>query len=182
MRRTRLTAAGVAAALALGGTLAGASTVDDQTVTIAVTTAPLTLSLGDDQIDFNVPQNTDLGAGEQTEESTITFHNPPGSDTETAKVTVTVGETANSLNDVNSTPQRQLTLKVAVGSATGFTGGDASWVAGGGAGAGFAQDLVTAIGRGDERADVALTWSLEGQTGNLASQFTVGTFTFTITS
>lgn len=78
MRTTRLTAAGVAAVLALGGTVAAASTTAEQTVTIEVASTALSISVSGN-VTFSVePGSTANGTDTSSE---ITFENPSSSAT-----------------------------------------------------------------------------------------------------
>jgi hypothetical protein len=164
MRKTRLAAAGAAAAIALGGTVAAADNhTDTQTVTITVTAAPLTLSLTAGQaVTFSPAVNaTAISLSNTTGQ--LTFHNPAGSDSEFAKVTVARDDT--DLSDTESS--RALTLAVDADD-SGFDEGGGLAVAATWSGAtATEQDLITGILRSnDATTGVTLELTLTGDAGS----------------
>ena len=177
MRKTRLAAAGAAAAIALGGTVAAASTTGEQTVTITVEAAPLTLSLNASP---DVTFTPNVGATDLELEDTttqLTYHNPTGSDTATAKVTV--ARSGQGLLDPSLEGSgRNLTLTVQVKEETvqGTPELKRTWsddqVT--------TQDLITEIGRnGSAQTDAEVTVGLAGDAGNAEATVT-STLTYTI--
>ena len=180
MRRTRLAAAGAAAAIALSGTVAAASTTGEQTVTITVTAAPLTLSLTEGgAVGFELSVN-DESVNVLDTSGRLTYQNPTGSDTETARVTVT--RDATDLSDTGS--ERALTLAVTTNfdDATNSVGTGTTDASFDGT-AGTEQDLITAIARdGAETTGVELMLNLTGNAGDTEISGTTlqTTLTYTI--
>ena len=165
MRKTRLAAAGAAAAIALSGTVAAADDdTDTQTVTITVTAAPLTLSLTEgNAVGFELSVN-DESVNVSDTSGRLTYQNPTGSDTETARVTVTRDTTDLGLTGSG----RDLTLAVTtdfgdVANSVGTGTTDASFDGT----VGTEQDLITGIDRdGAETTGVELVLTLTGDAGD----------------
>ena len=166
MRKTRLAAAGAAAAIALGGTVAAADDdTDTQTVTINVTAAPLTLSLNASPDVTFTPNVGAINLALEDKTTQLTYHNPTGSGTASAKVTVE--RSGNFLDDgcVMGGSGRCLTLTVEVTeeSVQGTKAGKLAWERAQDA----TRDLITGIEPSEsEQAGAEVTVGLEGTAGN----------------
>lgn len=162
MKRTTIAAAG-AAILLVGGGIASASTSSDQTVTITVEAAPLSVTVTGD-VTFTVT------AGEEAVEkfdssSSISFANPTAAD---AKITV-----ASSTNNISP-----FLISVNASSGSGYTrvNAGALWDINSST---ASRDLVTTVDTGADVSNASLNWVLGGNAPSDAGDI-VTTFTYTI--
>jgi hypothetical protein len=163
MRRTTIAAAGAVAALTIGSGIAAASTPQEQTVTITVQAAPLSVTVTGD-VTFTVTagqQGVDLFDGS----SSISFANPTANE---AEITV-----ASSVNNVSP-----FDISVTVNSGDGYsrvTGG-ALWMPTSNT---LSRDLVTTVDVGTDVTNVPLQWALSGNAPSEVGDISA-TFTYTI--
>ena len=183
MRRTRLTAAGAAAVIALGGTIAAAEdpTKADQTVTITVTAAARSITVGDPGGDLSVAAGDE--AVSETTTSTLAYN--AGDEVGGAKITAEVKAVSPAASEnpslTNNWAERldELTLGVAASGmandeGTAATPGafDKDSVA--------ARDLVTGIAENEVVKDKLITYTLGGNAPSTAVNASVE-ITFAIT-
>ena len=180
MRRTRLTAAGAAAVIALGGTIAAAEdTTADQTVTIEVTAAPRSITVSAPEGDLSVTAGEE---GTDTTTSTLAYNAGPD---DAAKITAEVkgvepdADESPSLTNNWAAALNELTLGVAASDMTGDEGTAATPGA-------FAKDsvdardLVTGIEANEVVTGKTITYTLGGNAPSTAvTAFVEITFTIT---
>ena len=177
MRRTRLTAAGAAAVIALGGTIAAAEdpTKADQTVTIEVTAAPRSITVGEPVGNLSVTAGA-TGV-EETTTSSLAYNAGP----DAAKITAEVKEVKDVGEDVSDWAAELGALTLALTTDLGESDqGDAQTPDAFADGDEVARDLVTGIAANEVVTGKEITYALGGDAPTTArSAFVEITFTIT---